>query len=173
MKTKTILVCISMLAAGLVLGSCCRTQNRPTGSGEADVTLKDFGPDPAVLNIEAYTTANDNFRTVLWTGDKMQITLMSIPVGGDVGLEDHPQTDQFFRVEQGQAKVVMGDSKDSLDFVATAGPDFAIFIPAGKWHNIINTGDTPLKLYSIYAPPEHPRGAVHKTQQDEIEAEHQ
>jgi mannose-6-phosphate isomerase-like protein (cupin superfamily) len=125
-----------------------------------------------VLDIEAYTLTNDNFRTALWTGTKLQVTVMSIPVGGDIGLELHPETDQFLRIEDGSAKVVMGDSQESLTFAKTVEKDFAIFVPAGKWHNIINTGNKPLKLYSIYSPVEHPHGAVHKTQKESEEAEH-
>ena len=96
----------------------------------------------------------------------MQLTLMSIPPGGEVGLELHPATDQFFRIESGRALVLMGSCKDCLDFKRKAGADFAILIPAGTWHNIINTGQTPLKLYSIYAPTHHPHGVIHRTKAD-------
>ena len=133
----------------------------------AEVILKDYGAEPTVLNIDAYTMSNDNFRTALWTGTKLQLTLMSIPVGCDIGLEQHPDTDQFLRIEDGQAQVLMGDTEDALTFVQTAEKDFAIIIPAGKWHNIINTGDKPLKLYSIYSPVEHPHGTIHQTQEDD------
>jgi len=97
---------------------------------------------------------------------------MSIAVGGEVGLEQHTTTDQFLRIEEGYAKVVMGDSQESLTFTQMAEKDFAIIVPAGKWHNIINTGDTPLKLYSIYSPVQHPFGTVHKTFEEAEEAEH-
>ena len=100
------------------------------------------------------------------------VTLMTIPVGGDVGLEQHMGIDQFLRIEEGMAQVMMGDSQDKLDFVRDVEDDYAIFVPAGKWHNIVNKGDKPLKLYSIYAPAEHPHGTVHKTQQEAMEAEH-
>ncbi|QZY54525.1 cupin domain-containing protein [Crassaminicella profunda] len=129
-------------------------------------TLKDYGPEPFVINIEEATTQNPTFRTALWTGENLQVTLMSIPVGEDIGLEVHPTGDQFIRIEEGQGLVKMGDSKDQLDFQEKVYDDYAIMIPAGKWHNIINTGDKPLKLYAIYAPPEHPRGTVHKTKAD-------
>ena len=125
-----------------------------------------------VLNIESYTLGNEDFRTVLWTGNNLQVTLMTIPVGGDVGLEQHMGIDQFLRIEEGMAQVLMGDSQDKLDFVRDVEDDYAIFVPAGKWHNIVNKGDKPLKLYSIYAPAEHPHGTVHKTQQEAMEAEH-
>ena len=131
----------------------------------------DYGAEPTVLDIDAYTLSNDNFRTALWTGTLLQVTLMSIPVGGEIGLEQHPDTDQFLRIEDGQAKVMMGDTEESLTFVQTAEKDFAIIVPAGKWHNLINTGDKPLKLYSIYSPVEHPHGTVHKTFEEAKEAE--
>lgn len=139
---------------------------------KTNVTIKDYGAEPVVLDIESYTKINNDFRVTLWTGKNLQVTLMVIPVGGEVGLELHSDIDQFLRIEEGKAKVMMGDSKDSLDFVQEAGEDFAIFVPAGKWHNIINDGNKPLKLYSIYAPAEHPHGTIHQTYQEAMEAEH-
>ena len=163
-----------LVVVGLITMSCNQNpQNDNATVQNVDVVLKDYGAEPTVLNIDAYTTSNDNFRTALWTGTKLQLTLMSIPVGGEVGLEQHPETDQFLRIEEGQAKVMMGDSEKSLTFVQTAEKDFAIIVPAGKWHNIINIGDKPLKLYSIYSPVEHPHGTVHKTFEEAEEAEHQ
>lgn len=128
--------------------------------------LKDYGPNPFVVDIEEATKQNNNFRTVLWTGKHLQLTLMSINPGEDIGLENHPNVDQFIRIEEGQGIVKMGDMKNMLDFQANVRDDFAIIIPAGKWHNIINTGNKPLKLYSIYAPPQHPFGTIHKTKED-------
>ncbi|PAB56203.1 cupin [Anaeromicrobium sediminis] len=133
--------------------------------------LKDYGPKPFVVNIEEATKRNDTFRTALWTGDNLQVTLMSIGVGEDIGLEVHPTGDQFIRIEEGEGLVQMGDSKYKLNFQEKVYDDYAIIIPAGKWHNVINTGDTPLKLYAIYAPPEHPRGTVHETKADAEAAE--
>ena len=175
MKTGTLLTALS-LGMALAAASCCRQAPAPqTTAAEdtaADITLKDFGPAPTVLNIERHTLANENFRTAIWTGNKLQVTLMSIPAGGDIGLELHPDIDQFLRVEQGTGQVLMGDSRDRLDFVREVTDDYAVFVPAGKWHNIVNKGDKPLKIYSIYAPAEHPRGTVHKTRQQAMEAEH-
>ncbi len=130
------------------------------------IILKDYGPKPFVVNIEEATKQNNNFRIALWTGSYLQLTLMSINVGEDIGLEIHTNLDQFIRIEEGQGLVKMGDRKDSLDFERKVYDDFAIIIPAGKWHNLINTGNTPLKLYSIYAPPQHPFGTIHKTKKD-------
>jgi mannose-6-phosphate isomerase-like protein (cupin superfamily) len=130
------------------------------------IVLKDYGPDPFVVDIEQATKQNNNFRTALWTGDYLQLTLMSINPGEDIGLEIHPDLDQFIRIEEGQGLVQMGNRKDNLDFQSDVRDDFAFIIPAGKWHNLINTGSIPLKLYSIYAPPQHPFGTVHKTKED-------
>jgi mannose-6-phosphate isomerase-like protein (cupin superfamily) len=127
------------------------------------IKLKDYGPEPFAVNIEKATLQNNNFRIALWTGNHLQVTLMSIKIGEDIGLEIHPNLDQFIRIEEGQGLVKMGDKKDKLDFQRKVYNDYAFIIPAGKWHNLINTGYTPLKLYSIYAPPQHPRGTVHPT----------
>jgi mannose-6-phosphate isomerase-like protein (cupin superfamily) len=133
--------------------------------------LKDYGPAPFVVNINEATKQNDTYRTALWTGRHLQVTLMSIKVGEDIGLEIHPNLDQFIRIEEGQGIVKMGDRRDKLDFQEDVFDDFAFVIPAGKWHNLVNTGDIPLKLYSIYAPPQHPRGTVHETKADAMAAE--
>ena len=129
------------------------------------IKLKDYGPEPFVVNIEEASIQNNNFRTALWTGTNLQLTLMSIKVGGEIGLENHPELDQFIRIEEGQGLVKMGDRKDRLDFQKKVYADFAFIIPAGKWHNLINTGTKPIKLYSIYAPPQHPKGTVHETKE--------
>lgn len=123
-------------------------------------------------NIEEATTKNSTFRTVLFTGKTMQLTVMSIGPGEEIGLEVHDHIDQFLRVEQGSAKVVMGASKDTLDETHELADDWAVIVPAGTWHNVINTGNGPLKLYSIYSPPEHPPGTVHATKAEADAAEH-
>lgn len=133
--------------------------------------LKDYGPEPFVVNIDKVTKQNNNFRTALWTGNHLQLTLMSIPVAESIGLEMHPDLDQFIRIEQGQGLVMMGDTKDNLDFQRRVFDDYAFIIPAGQWHNLINTGNTPIKLYSIYAPPQHPYGTIHETKADAEAAE--
>ncbi|WP_281889995.1 cupin domain-containing protein [Paenibacillus sp. YYML68] len=130
------------------------------------IPLQDYGPRPLVVNIDQATKQNNTYRTALWTGRYFQVTLMSINVGDDIGLEVHPTTDQFIRIEEGQGLVQMGDRRDQLDFQVMAYDDFAIMVPAGKWHNITNTGHRPLKVYVIYAPPEHPYGTVHVTKAD-------
>lgn len=137
-------------------------QYNPFGAGNVPfIELRDYGPEPFVVNINEAAKQNNNYRTALWTGRHLQLTLMSINVGDDIGLEVHPRLDQFIRIEEGQGLVQMGDRKHCLDFQQTVSDDFAVIIPAGKWHNIINTGNKPLKLYSIYAPPQHPFGTVH------------
>jgi len=135
------------------------------------VELKDYGPDPFTVNIEEATSHNRNFRIALWTGEHLQLTLMSINVGEDIGLEMHPNLDQFIRIEEGRGIVQMGDDRNNLEYQREVNDDYIIIIPAGKWHNLINTGNKPLKLYSIYAPPQHPYGTVHQTKADAMAAE--
>ncbi len=139
--------------------------------GSNPIILKDYGPNPFAVDIEEAAKQNNNFRLALWTGKHLQVTLMSINVGEDIGLEIHPDLDQFIRIEEGQGLVMMGDSKDKMDFQANVSDDYVFIIPAGKWHNLINTGNRPLKLYSIYAPPQHPFGTVHKTKAEAEAAE--
>ncbi|GFZ87013.1 hypothetical protein GCM10010978_28610 [Compostibacillus humi] len=139
---------------------------------ETGPQFKDYGNQPFVIDIEDATTKNNTFRTALWTGEYLQVTLMSIGVGEDIGLELHPDVDQFLRIEQGEGLVQMGDRQDQLNFERRVEDDDAIMVPAGKWHNLTNIGSEPLKLYSIYAPPGHPFGTVHRTKQEAMEAEH-
>ena len=127
----------------------------------------DHGPNPYVVNIEDATLANENFRTASWTGEKIQLTLMSIPVGGDVGLEVHNDTDQFLRLEQGRGRVQMGPSKDEFTFDEEVSDDWIILVPKGMWHNVTNCGDEPMKIYRRHAPPHHAHGTIHETQADQ------
>lgn len=126
----------------------------------------DHGPCPYVANIEQITAENTNFRTAVWTGCNLQMTRMCIPPCGEIGLEIHEDTDQFIQVVRGRAVVKMGNCKNQLDFRKIMCRGDGVFIPAGTWHNIINTGGGPLKIFSIYAPPRHPRGTVQKTKMD-------
>ena len=125
--------------------------------------IRDYGPEPFIMNINEVTKQNNNFRTALWTGNHLQVTLMSINVGESIGLEMHPDVDQFIRIEQGYGLVQMGNNKNNLNFERKVYDDFAIIIPAGKWHNLTNIGNVQIKLYSIYAPPNHPKGTIHRT----------
>lgn len=122
-------------------------------------------------DIEAATLENDTFRTVLYTGASMQLTVMSLAPGDEIGVEVHPHLDQFIRIEQGRAKVLMGPEEDQLVDEHVLEDDWSVIIPGGTWHNVVNTGETALKLYSIYAPPEHPPGTVHATKADADAAE--
>jgi mannose-6-phosphate isomerase-like protein (cupin superfamily) len=133
--------------------------------------MQDNGPNPYVVDIEELTLQNENFRTAAWTGSNLQMTLMTIQPGEDIGLEVHEDHDQFLRIEQGTAVVHMGPTEDELEGW-DAKEDFAIFVPAGAWHNVTNTGEDALKLYSIYSPPEHAHGTVHVTKAEADAAEH-
>lgn len=140
-------------------------------SDASDIKLIDYGNQPFIININTATLQNKTFRTALWTGEHLQLTLTCIPVGGDIGLEVHPNVDQFLRIEEGHGIVKMGRRRNRLNFQKRVCDDFIIIIPAGTWHNLINTGNTPMKLYSIYAPPQHPFGTVHPTKADAEAAE--
>jgi mannose-6-phosphate isomerase-like protein (cupin superfamily) len=135
------------------------------------IALRDYGPNPFTVNINEASKQNNNYRTALWTGPHLQVTLMSLKPGEDIGLEMHPNVDQFLRIEQGQGMVQMGKSRNRLNYVRNVRDDFAIMVPAGTWHNVTNTGNIPLKLYSIYAPPNHPFGTVHVTKASAMAAE--
>ena len=123
----------------------------------------DKGPDSSVLDLETATRTNENYRTVAWSGTYLQVTLMSIPVGESVGLETHPDTDQFLRLDAGKGRVVMGPARDDLPFTHDVEDGWAIMVPAGTWHDVINTGDEPMRLYAIYAPVHHAAGKTQAT----------
>ena len=125
-----------------------------------------------VGDIERATLDNETFRTVLHTGDRLQLTVMRLGPGEDIGRERHPDTDQFLRIESGTGRVEFGRSEDTVDETHDVQDDWAIVVPAGVWHNVVNTGDGELKLYSLYAPPEHPDGTVHRTKAEAMAAEH-
>ena len=123
-------------------------------------------------DIERATLENETFRTVLFTGEHTQLTVMRLAPGEDIGRESHPHLDQFLRVEQGRARVELGRTEGTIDETHEVEDDWAIIVPAGVWHNVVNTGTTELKLYSLYSPPEHPEGTVHRTKADAEAAEH-
>jgi Mannose-6-phosphate isomerase len=145
-----------------------RCQENPpcTNNSSCPPKSNDHGPAPFVINIKEATLENNNFRTALWTGCHLQLTLMCINPNDDIGLEIHPETDQLLVIEQGQGIIMMGECKENLKFKKKVCENDAIFIPAGTWHNLMNIGCEPLKLYSVYAPPQHPFGTVHVTKED-------
>ncbi len=113
-----------------------------------------------VANIEDQTVDNEDFRRVVYTGRNLQLVLMTLPPGCDIGEEVHEDIDQFFRIEQGEGEI-------RIDGVAhRVEDDFAVIVPAGARHNVVNTGSEPLRLYTIYGPPEHRDGVVHRTRED-------
>ena len=121
-----------------------------------------------VTNIEQETLENENFRKVLFTAKNSQLVVMSLKPGEEIGEETH-HLDQFIRFETGEGEVVLDGKKHNVE------DDWAVVIPAGTRHNVINRGNKPLKLYTIYSPPEHADGTVHRTkaEADEAEKEHQ
>lgn len=125
--------------------------------------ITDYGTEPFVTDINKAVCHNTNYRTALWTGKYLQLTLMSIPPCGEIGLEMHPDTDQFLRIESGNGIVLMGPDKDTVFCRYPVCDGYAVFVPAGTWHNIKNTGNCPLKIYTVYAPPHHPKGTLQAT----------
>ena len=111
-------------------------------------------------DIKHLTKENTYFRMVLHTGKYSQIVVMSIPVGEDSGAEVHPNTDQLLFFVKGEGEAILGGEKEKVE------EHDVVFVPAGKAHNFINTGDEELKFFTVYAPPEHHDGTVHKTKED-------
>ena len=125
-----------------------------------------------VGDIEKESLENETFRTVLFTGQNLQLTVMRLGPGEEIGVEMHDHLDQFIRIEEGMARVTMGPSEDEVSETHEVEDDWAVIIPGGTWHNVINTGEGDLKLYSLYTPPEHPDGTVHRTKAEADAAEH-
>jgi len=119
-------------------------------------------------DIEEKTLDNNNFREVLYTGKHMQLVVMCLKAREEIGEEIHDHVDQFFRVEQGEEKVIIDGKEDILK------GDMVVIVPAGAKHNLINNSDIDLKLYTIYSPANHPDGTIHKdkAEADKYEEEH-
>ena len=128
--------------------------------------IKDIGPQPQSFDIDRATKENTSYRSVAWSGRYLQVTLMSIPVGRDIGLEAHPETDQFLRLDAGRGRVQMGPAEDDLSFEQEVSDGWCVLVPAGTWHNVTNIGDDPMRLYTVYAPVHHAPGRVQPTAAD-------
>ena len=126
----------------------------------------DKGGQPFVENIKKVAMQNNDFRRAIWVGDHLQMTVMEIPPQGEIGLEMHDTADQFIRVENGTVLIRTGDSQEDMDMEYIMSEGMGAFIPAGTWHNVMNTGRTPVKVSSLYAPPNHPKGTVQRTKEE-------
>ncbi len=133
--------------------------------------FRDYGGAPLVLNLPSAAERSDAFRRTLWTGEHLQLTVMSVPVGGEIGCEMHEELDQMLRIEQGVALLRIGDCRESLKDARRVSAGMALLVPAGLYHNVVNVGQSPLKLSSVYGPPAHERGTVHHTKADADTAE--
>lgn len=121
-----------------------------------------------IRSIEKETEKNNYFRRVLFTGKHEQLVVMCLKPREEIGNEVHPKVDQFFRIEQGEAEFILNNGKDRH----VAGSGFAVIVPAGTWHNVMNVSKTKkLKIYTIYSPPNHPPGTIHKTKGEAERAE--
>ena len=119
-----------------------------------------------VANIESDTLGNENFRKVLFTGPHSQLVVMNLQAGEDIGMEVHNDVDQFIRIEKGSGKAFLNGEEHEIE------EDYAVVVPAGTEHNIVNTGANEMKLYTVYSPANHPDGTVHKTKADALADEH-
>ncbi len=170
LKPRNLILPGALLLILFLFNSCkdgaAENQNPPQKFVQEEM---DKGKEPWVMDIEASTIGNPHYRSARWTGESMQMVLMSLKPGEIIDLEIHDETDQFLRIEQGEAQVLMGRDKDDLSYEKTVSDDWAIFVPAGYYHQLINTGSTDLKLYTIYAPAEHPKGVLNKTYEEAVE----
>lgn len=120
-----------------------------------------------VTNIENETLQNKNFRKVLYTAPHSQLVLMSLKPNEEIGNEVHPDNDQFFRIDAGEGKIIFNNTDEH-----EISDGFAVIVPAGTWHNVINTSsEKPLRLYTIYSPAHHPDGTIHPTKAEAMAAE--
>ncbi len=175
---KNLLLLSAFIIGLLMLGGSCQTATNEnpgtTNTGDEVGTAIDFnkdtGGEPWVLDIEDATITNDNYRATNWTGKNLQLVFMSLKPGEIIDLEVHEGHDQFIRIENGKARVLMGKTKDDLNFIEEVSDDWAVLIPAGYWHSVENIGDTDLKLYTLYGPPEHQKGTTSKTYEEARES---
>ena len=130
------------------------------------MTIEDIGPKPQAFDLEQATRDNKHFRSVAWSGRYLQLTLMSVPAGGDIGLEMHPDTDQFLRLDAGRGRLEMGPAKERLTQTQELSDGWCALIPAGTWHNVTNIGAEPMQVYALYAPAHHKPGKIHRTAAD-------
>jgi mannose-6-phosphate isomerase-like protein (cupin superfamily) len=132
---------------------------------KGEMMLSDHIKEPYITNLKDLCNQNENYRTAIWTSNRCQCTLMTIPVGSDIGIEIHRAHDQIIYIESGNGTAELGDAEDNLTETQVNEND-CIFVPKETWHNIKNSGNTPLKLFSIYAPVMHKANTVHKTKAD-------
>jgi len=179
MKNRILFLAIMMTGIMFIISSCRSGTGESTEvkiSGEMPVSSinynEDLGGEPWVLDIEEATLGNDNYRSATWTGKYLQLVFMTLKPGEVIDLEMHDGHDQFIRIEEGEARVLMGKTEDDLSFDKKVSDDWSILIPAGYWHKVENIGSTSLKLYTLYGPPEHQKGTMHKTYKEAVEAHH-
>lgn len=127
----------------------------------------DRGGEALILPLGQYVLRNDAFRRALYTGEHLQLTEMCVAVGDHIGAESHSQTDQMICIVEGEAAVYVGTNPQDATLIGTASGGDAILIPAGTFHDLLNAGRTPLRLFSVYAPPSHPYGTVEQTRPTE------
>jgi mannose-6-phosphate isomerase-like protein (cupin superfamily) len=158
-----------LLTFAMVALVSCQQAEQHVPAELVDLTT-DRGGEPWALNIEEATLQNEDYRVANWTGEFMQLVFMTLQPGEIIDLEKHEGHDQFIRIEKGEAFVQMGLSEDNFTFEKKVSDDWAIMIPAGYWHRVENIGDGTLQLYTLYGPPEHPKGTVSSTYKEAKES---
>ena len=133
-------------------GGCSRQRRRESGDSY------DLGNMPTVINLKDKTQANPMYRKALWTAEHLQLVLMSVPVAEEIAIEKHDGTDQLIFLQRGNAEVSFGNSPEELRPLFSAKDGDVITVPDGVYHRVRNTGNTPLKIFTVYAPPHHPYG---------------
>jgi mannose-6-phosphate isomerase-like protein (cupin superfamily) len=126
-----------------------------------------------VGNVGETVRASSYFRQVVFTGHEMQLVVMTLQPGEDIGLEVHDHVEQFIRVESGRATVTLGPSEHEITEAHDIAAGWAVVVPAGTWHNVLNSGGGDLQLSTIYGPPQHADGTIHKTRAEATAAERQ
>jgi mannose-6-phosphate isomerase-like protein (cupin superfamily) len=170
MKQRNAVLCALIVVAAVSFISCNPASNDNGNIGDVsteqvDLTV-DRGGEPWAFDIEEATLSNKDYRVANWTGKYMQLVFMTLKPGEIIDLEKHDGHDQFIRIEEGEARVLMGLTSENFTFDQVVSHDWAIMIPAGYWHQINNVGDSDLKLYTLYGPPEHTTGTRNATYQD-------
>lgn len=164
---------VAVLATALITGCGEREADESAESVEEEHHDLDVQADgPWAVNIEQLTLVNESYRSVIWTGNYLQLALMTLQPGENIDLELHNHHDQFIRIDQGEARVLMGKEKENMTFDQAVGDGWGLMIPAGYWHEVRNTGTTELKLYTIYGPAEHMPGTIHRTYAEAADDHH-
>ncbi|WP_462280089.1 cupin domain-containing protein [Salinivirga cyanobacteriivorans] len=174
-KKTTIIVAVSIFTL-LTLTGCQQTKQEEVKTDKTStksVTPPNANVSPMILNIAEATKNNQAYRHVRWTGNNLQMVLMTLKPGEIIDLEMHNHIDQFIRIEEGEAHILAGKTKNDFTIDKEVSDGWAVLIPGGYWHKVENIGERNLKIYTLYSPPEHPKETYHKTYDEAAEHHHE